>query len=74
MYAAVSVACVALLFISVKLFNKCRNSKNASRQSIEAFAYEEAVVKQDGQQDAENNSQQNYHNLAGVRPTTPAVF
>lgn len=74
LYAAVSFACIGLLIIAAKLINKCRDSKNASRQSIEAFAYEETNVKQENHQDTENSSQQSYQNLAGVRPTTPAVF
>ena len=72
-YAIASVAFVALLALLLKAWNWCRgNDKRTNHQSIEAFTYEETPVQQD--QDMERSKQQDYHNLAGSMPTTPAVF
>ena len=72
-YIVASIVFVSLVVLLMKAWNWCRgNNKGSSTQSIEAFAYEETPVHQD--QDMERSKAQDYHNLAGKMPTTPAVF
>lgn len=78
LYAVASIICATLLLIVGKVCWSRRQATKAELASIEAFAYDEkATVVTNAEEDAENNvssSNQAYHNLAGARPTTPAVF
>ena len=77
--ALMAIAAVVIGTIILIIGKICWNRREAAKAemaSIEAFSYDEKannVVRQ-SEEDVENSSKQSYHNLAGGRPTTPAVF
>ena len=73
-YAIVSTVALVVLFALVKTCSYCRRSKQ-QKQSIEAFAYDEATgVQTNGEDNEREQTNVDYQGLAGSRPTTPAVF
>ena len=83
-YTLISIICCTLVCLIAKY---CINRRKAATaelaSSLEAFAYEEnngtsktnnSRADESAMVDPETSSRQAYHNLAGGRPTTPAVF
>ena len=77
MYILASVVCVTFIAILAKCYRNRQFAKQNANQ-IEAFSYSEAMPPTEESEvdkvdvEAERNSR--YQNLAGKRPTTPAVF
>ena len=77
MYILASVVCLAFVAVLARCYRNRQLAKQNSN-SIEAFSYNEALPPTEESEadkvdvEAERNSR--YQNLAGNRPTTPAVF